>query len=155
MTARPMTLIVQRLTALPGDPTYGTAHDAATGSTVLPATLEPNPPVVPAGEYTFTRYDSPKWGYPVWRCDTIPGHTAIEIHMGNYERDTEGCLVVGSRIDVRARAVWNSADAFDRLMGWSARASVLNVRYIDATGAAGAAGTDATGSAPNSVTNSA
>lgn len=40
---------------------------------------------------------SPKHG-PVLLFDKVPNRTMIEIHAGNYTRQVEGCILVGSAI---------------------------------------------------------
>jgi len=66
------------------------------GVTVLvPATLEPSPPDLPAGTYPARLYASPHFGYPVYRLYDVPGHDAIELHKGNLPKDTHGCVLLG------------------------------------------------------------
>jgi hypothetical protein len=56
---------------------------------------------IPAGTYAATLAVSPKWtalrGYPfrVPLLANVPGFTEIEIHIGNFPEDTEGCTLVG------------------------------------------------------------
>jgi hypothetical protein len=56
---------------------------------------------IPAGTYAATLAVSPKWtalrGYPfrVPLLQNVPGFTEIEIHIGNFPEDTEGCTLVG------------------------------------------------------------
>ena len=50
---------------------------------------------VPVGVYTCRRYHSPKFGYDVFVLDGVPGHTFIEIHIGNYNKDSHGCILLG------------------------------------------------------------
>ena len=53
------------------------------------------------GTYTCTRYDSPDHGYQVFVLNHVPPFqgkavTFIEIHIGNYNKDSDGCILVGS-----------------------------------------------------------
>ena len=41
----------------------------------------------------------------------VPGFTYILIHVGNYDRDTDGCLLLG-RADLKAMAVWQSKTTY-------------------------------------------
>ncbi len=55
-------------------------------------------PKIPAGVYTCERYKSPKHGYDVFRLLDVPGSDYDEIHIGNYNSDSDGCILIGSRI---------------------------------------------------------
>lgn len=54
-------------------------------------------PCVPLGTYIFSQYNSPTKG-DVWITQEVPGRTNIEIHAGNTENDSLGCLLVGSEL---------------------------------------------------------
>lgn len=56
--------------------------------------LEPPTPF-PAGTYEIAPFLSPKHGYVVPCYQAIPGHTFVEQHPGNDERDTEDCQLPG------------------------------------------------------------
>ncbi len=48
----------------------------------------------------------------------VPGRSGIEIHWGNYVRDFEGCIGVGTTrgtLPDGAPAIWNSRETFDKL----------------------------------------
>mmetsp|Transcript_20703 Transcript_20703/g.18275 ORF Transcript_20703/g.18275 Transcript_20703/m.18275 type:complete len:136 (+) Transcript_20703:84-491(+) len=52
---------------------------------------------VKTGEYRAKLYYSPKFKRTVIRLnDNDTGREGIEIHVGNYARDSEGCILVGS-----------------------------------------------------------
>lgn len=51
---------------------------------------------IPAGRYRVSMVFSPKHECMVPLVNDVPGFSAIEIHWGNTDRDTEGCLLVGS-----------------------------------------------------------
>jgi hypothetical protein len=51
---------------------------------------------IPEGVYLMERYISPKHGYEVFKLRDVPGRDDIEIHIGNYIRDTLGCPLVGN-----------------------------------------------------------
>jgi len=54
----------------------------------------PNFSCIPAGKYIAKKYNSEK--YPdVWELQDVKGRTLILIHIGNVERNTEGCILVG------------------------------------------------------------
>ncbi len=55
-------------------------------------------PKIPAGVYTCERYMSPKHGYEVFRLLDVPGSDYDEIHVGNYNEDSDGCILVGDAV---------------------------------------------------------
>ena len=57
-------------------------------------TLEPPNPI-PAGTYRLSIYWSPHFGRLMPHVDGVPGHTGIEIHFGNWAKDTKDCTLVG------------------------------------------------------------
>ena len=59
-------------------------------------TLEPSPPIMPIGRYRVRMQWSPRFNRAVpWVLD-VPGHTAIEVHVGNSVEDTHGCILIGA-----------------------------------------------------------
>ena len=57
---------------------------------------------IPAGSYqTILRYDHAD----AWRLEltNVPGHSNIQIHIGNWPADTHGCILIGK--------VWNGGCA--------------------------------------------
>lgn len=52
---------------------------------------------IPSGTYSaHLRYDkADKWRI---QLDDVPGRTAIQIHMGNYPSDIEGCVLIGDEV---------------------------------------------------------
>jgi hypothetical protein len=57
------------------------------------ATLEPAVPIQ-AGTYGVLLYHSPRFGTDVPWLQGVPGHTFIEMHVGNSDRDTHDCILV-------------------------------------------------------------
>lgn len=104
-------------------------------------TLEPRmdrslgkPFAIPAGTYAIALLKSVKFGFVTPRVLYVPGFTAIEIHIGNSPRDTQGCLLVGQ---TRARDfVGNSREAFQGLMAKlnsaSASGESITIEYVNA-----------------------
>lgn len=85
-------------------------------------TLEPRkdqlrgkPYCIPAGTYTVILQRSARFQMTTPHLLDVPGFTEIEIHPGNYSRDTEGCTLVG--LEKNTDFVGQSRDAFDALMG--------------------------------------
>jgi hypothetical protein len=50
---------------------------------------------VPARVYDVIKYDSPNKGI-VFLLQNVPDRDSIEIHSGNFTKDTLGCILVGS-----------------------------------------------------------
>lgn len=75
-------------------------------------------PAIPVGTYTCTRYLSPKHGYEVFVLQNVPGHTFCEIHIGNFNRDSGGCICLGQTIQMMAtqQMITNSRTTFDQFM---------------------------------------
>lgn len=63
-------------------------------------TLERHDVDIPTGTYKVTLYDSPEHGRVPLLHDVI-NRTMIEIHEGNFEHNSKGCILVGqSRQDI-------------------------------------------------------
>lgn len=62
--------------------------------------LEPNTPILPDGCFSAIKYESPRNKCTVLLFEHIPDHTMVEIHPGNTYKDTEGCIIIGDRIDL-------------------------------------------------------
>lgn len=59
-------------------------------------TLElPGTECIPPGTYPIVLYQSPTHGL-VPLLQNVPGHSMIEIHPGNDEADTKGCILPGT-----------------------------------------------------------
>jgi hypothetical protein len=88
------------------------------------STLEPewknnaaNISCIPEGQYLCKRIDSPKHG-DTFQVMNVPERNYIEIHSGNTEVDTEGCILLGmepGEVDGK-RAILSSKAAFERFM---------------------------------------
>lgn len=75
-------------------------------------TLEPPNPI-PAGTYDLEILFSPKFNRLMPHVMNVPGHTGILIHWGNWRKDTENCLLVGTTGGTDF--VGNSVQEFDSL----------------------------------------
>lgn len=65
---------------------------------------------IPEGRYEITIYDSPHFKMRVPIINTIPGHTYVEIHPGNFPLDTHDCILPGT--EKGEDMVLNSQEAF-------------------------------------------
>lgn len=73
---------------------------------------------VAKGKYVCRRRLSPEFGYDVFQIIDVPGHTYIEIHIGCFNADSKGCVLVGESI-VKTGPAWmiiNSSNTFDKFM---------------------------------------
>jgi hypothetical protein len=84
-------------------------------------TLEPpkrhaplKPRSIPAGTYDVTLYKSPHLGYIVPLLHDVDDFSEVEIHIGNFPRDSKGCILVGLKQD--GNSIGYSKSAFDLLM---------------------------------------
>lgn len=83
-------------------------------------------PKVSAGRYLCQRgthrYKSGRQ-YETFELLDVPGHTGILFHVGNHELDSEGCILLGTKImkfgqnGHNAQVLVNSKFAFEAFMG--------------------------------------
>ena len=69
---------------------------------------------IPCGTYKMTLEYSPKYKCLVPLLHDVPQFSKIEIHWGNDENDTDGCILVGKN-NIKGR-VTNSKNTFENLM---------------------------------------
>lgn len=73
----------------------------------------PGETAIPKGTYTILLTMSPRFKRVLPLLVNVPGFDGIRIHPGNTDRDTEGCILVGTGfVD---GALTRSREAFDRL----------------------------------------
>jgi|ERR1035437_3433898 hypothetical protein len=78
-----------------------------------------NQPKLPPGKYSCVRgihklHD----GIPfeAFQVMDVPGHEGILLHKGNYNSDSDGCVLIGKGLDLSKNMITESKDAFDELM---------------------------------------
>lgn len=73
---------------------------------------------IPEGHYECVPYSGTKF-QNVYLVEGVPNRTAILIHWGNFEKDTDGCILVGLGAQMLSGepAVVYSKKAFDYLKG--------------------------------------
>jgi len=59
----------------------------------------PGSTAIPAGIYDLDPEDSPRFGPDTLTILNVPGFTLVRIHSGKDIDSTEGCVIVGDRID--------------------------------------------------------
>lgn len=52
---------------------------------------------IPEGQYKWIKHESPKFGSSLWVQD-VPGRSEILMHVGNFTKDTLGCILPGDGI---------------------------------------------------------
>lgn len=79
-------------------------------------------PKLPDGVYRCVRgihhFNGATTGFETFEITKVPGHTGILFHVGNYNKDSDGCILVGRNIVPIAdcQAISASALTFDDLM---------------------------------------
>lgn len=58
----------------------------------------PGATAIPEGRYRLVIDYSPKFSRDMPHVLDVPGFTGIRIHIGNYAKDTEGCLLLGQAL---------------------------------------------------------
>lgn len=98
---------------------YGIFGAMSRGGIPLCVTLEKqwrdnarNISCIPSGIYSCAPHNGAKYKN-VWRLDNVPGRDGILIHAGNFESETQGCILVGSGF--LSRGISNSQAALDKL----------------------------------------
>lgn len=76
----------------------------------------PNESCIPAGSYKVVKYNSAKY-HDVWEIQNVNDRSKILIHIGNTEKDTAGCILVGTYFAKfgKKRGVAESGKAMDYL----------------------------------------
>ena len=66
---------------------------------------------IPAGRYRISLEHSPRFGPGTLTVHDVPGFTGVRIHGGNTVADTEGCPLLGLRVDGNGIAPGSSRPA--------------------------------------------
>ena len=73
---------------------------------------------IPPGLYKLQKYYSPKHKRLVPMLCEVPNFQNVEIHIGNYDRDTKGCILISTaaRLEPDEFVLIDSTTAFNELM---------------------------------------
>jgi hypothetical protein len=69
---------------------------------------------IPMGTYECFRENSPKHGI-CFELKSVPDRQEVQIHIGNYPKDTLGCILVGMSFN-GDYSIGSSTEAFHRFM---------------------------------------
>ncbi len=75
-------------------------------------------PKIPAGTYICQRHAPNRLPYETFELQNVPGSTGDLIHIGNYNKDSIGCILVGqSRLRTyRNEMILASKETFEKFM---------------------------------------
>jgi hypothetical protein len=111
----------------PDIPTLGVMTADGLGPVVQ--TLEPpwrqnraNVSCIPEGEYGVVMVYSARFGKIMPHLIAVPEREAVEIHVGNFPRDTHGCILTGMVRGTDGWSIYRSMEALGIVLGWLARA---------------------------------
>ncbi len=86
---------------------------------------------IPTGEYNYIKRVSPGKGYEVIELVDVPDRAYIQIHLGNYTRQIEGCILPGTGLKDIDRDgvidVTNSEEAFNQIMNHAPVVGTLRI----------------------------
>jgi len=85
-------------------------------------TLSIKPRAIPEGTYSLSTIHSEHFGCRVLLLANVPDFSNVEIHFGNFPKDTHGCILVGEKVDSAPDQIDQSRIAFDKIMELAAGA---------------------------------
>lgn len=110
-----MRITVQRLWLTPASVCGELAIDGVFQCFTLEPPVRPGKPCcIPASTYEVLLLHSARFGFLTPHVLNVPDFSGIEIHPGNYPRDTHGCCLVGETH--APNFVGRSRPAFDALI---------------------------------------
>lgn len=83
--------------------------------TLEPARDDKEHPCIPCGRYAVDLIWSQKFRRTMPWLRYVPNRSGIEIHVGNYPRDTQGCILVGKYEKPDSEYLVSSRTEFARL----------------------------------------
>ena len=100
-------------------------------NTLQPDAADPKRFCIPAGDYLCKRFHGAKWKNTFEIV--VKGHTALLFHAGNLEKDSLGCILLGSSVGKLGedRAVLNSGVTFNRFLDYTANVNSFTLKIVD------------------------
>ncbi len=75
---------------------------------------------IPDGDYECKKYFSPHFKYLLYKLIDVPGRGDVELHIGNWLKDTTGCILLGRSFyydkEKKEMMLTESKDTFSRFM---------------------------------------
>lgn len=91
----------------------------------------PNISCIPPGVYKWKKRFSPGKKYQVIELIDVPSRSFIQMHLGNYTRQIEGCILPGMGLkDIDKDGIFdvtNSGEAFDKIMSMTADSGEIEI----------------------------
>ena len=117
-----------------GQSNYSTIGVLMYDDEIIACTLEPawknnekDVSCIPKGEYVTEVVESPKFGI-VYEIKQVPNRSHILIHVGNYESDTSGCVLVGDSFSFNGSpALLNSRKKLNEIMNFLPEKFLLEI----------------------------
>lgn len=75
----------------------------------------PHETAIPQGRYKITVTHSQRFDRDLPLLNAVPGFLGVRIHSGNTDADTDGCILVGTRVSDDGESLLESRKAFDEL----------------------------------------
>lgn len=99
--------------------------------TLQPDAADPKRFCIPAGDYLCKRFHGSKWKNTFEII--VDGHTALLFHPGNLEKESLGCILLGSSFGKLngQRAVLNSGKTFDSFLDCTAVEDSFPLKIVD------------------------
>jgi hypothetical protein len=118
-----LNLTIQRVTQTKRSTTGRLSIDGNPEFVTLEPPKLPNPPpdgngfvCILAGTYRLTIRWSNRFARPVPHVEAVPGRSEIEMHFGNWARNTDGCTLIGKDFDDQPDYISQSDASFNALM---------------------------------------
>ena len=93
------------------------------------------PRAIPEGTYPLKLRYSVKHGRDVPGVEDVPGFSDVEIHIGNFPKDTEACLLVGRTIGPNPDFIGGSklafADLWEKLLQAWDKGEAVTITYVN------------------------
>ena len=110
-------------------------HECFTLEPVWVGSSDIKPRAIPEGTYNLTNRFSPKHNRSVPHVEDVSGFEEIEIHVGNFPSDTEGCLLVGQSKGSPPDFIGGSSLAFaalwEKLVPVWDRGEEIDITYVN------------------------
>jgi hypothetical protein len=97
----------------------------------VPTWKVPDQTAIPAGTYVVTLRDSDRFKRIMPHVEAVPGFDGIEIHWGNYPKDTDGCTLVGQSrtVDMVGASQATFAALFPKLEAAADAGEAISITY--------------------------